>query len=102
MRLVTTSDGTSVTVTGLSVFASAKSPRITRPPCVGWPAAGAVVRAGAAGAFVAGVRWGAGALVAAGGLPGGADVGGACTPGAPAASMITLAVRIVTNPAHVV
>src|SRR5215468_2523548 len=55
MRLVTTSDGTSVTSTGLRVLASANSPRMMRPPCFGCPPAaavpnvGAMVGAGAAG-----------------------------------------------------
>jgi len=46
MRLFTTSDGTSVVRIGLSVLASANSPRMTRPPGFGWPAAGAVPRVG--------------------------------------------------------
>jgi len=55
MRLVTTSDGTSLTVTGLSVLASANSPRMIRPPCFGCPAAaGATVGPGTAGGLGAG------------------------------------------------
>src|SRR5262249_36119704 len=76
MRLVTTSDGTSVTVTGLSDFASANSPRMMRPPCFGWPA-GAVVGAGTIGADVVVVcAAAAGTVVAAGfAVAAGAEVG---------------------------
>src|SRR5919199_45272 len=102
MRVVTTSDGTSVTVTGLSVLASANSPRMMRPPCLGWPAAGAVVGVGAAGALAAAVGWpAAGALVAAGAVVGwaaGAAVGAAGWDAGPhAASTSRLAVKVDTR-----
>src|SRR5258708_25309414 len=88
MRLATTSDGRSLTVTGLSVLASENSPRMTRPPCFGCPAAaGATVGPGTAGALAAAVGCtpdaGAGALVAAAGalVAAGAAVGAALLAG---------------------
>src|SRR6266851_3363700 len=102
MRLVTTSDGTSLTVTGLRVLASLNSPRMTRPPCFGWPAAAvATVGPGTAGGFAAAVGCApvaaAGAVVAAGALvAAGAAVGTAPLAGPHAASNIVLAANVDT------
>src|SRR4051794_18276846 len=98
MRLMTSVEEVSVEVTGLSVLMSVKSPQMTRPPCFGWLAPGAMVGAGAAGfPAVVGCAPAAGALVPAAGVLAVvvADGPGALA-GPQAASSSVLAVRVDT------
>src|SRR5436309_16133511 len=95
---MTSVEDVSVEITGLSVLISVMSPQITRPPCFGCPAAGALVGAGAAGLpAVVGCAAAAGALVAAGAVVApGADGGAGACAGPHAATSSVLAVRVDT------